>query len=169
MLFSPPTQHALRALIYLAQHEAGVPVHARDIALAETIPSAFLSKILNRLRARGILKSVMGPGGGYTLAKPAQDIRIYDVVATFDDVQEMSRCCLLGLGDCNARATCSLHEQWTRFRDGFSQWISQTSLQDVASPLAPPAPRRHRPTRKIGAREPASRALGSRTGRRRAS
>ena len=169
MLFSPPTQHALRALIYLAHRQADGPVHAHDIAMAEKIPSAFLSKILNRLRTRGILKSVMGPGGGYTLAKPAQDIRIYDVVATFDDIQELSRRCLLGLGDCNAGATCHLHESWTHFRDGISQWISQTSLQDVASPLAPPAARRRRATRKIDARQPASRAPGSRTRRRRAS
>jgi Rrf2 family protein len=167
MLFSPPTQHALRALIYLAQHEAGVPVHARDIARAEKIPRAFLSKILNRLRTRGILKSVMGPSGGYTLAKPARDIRIYDVVATFDDVQEMNRHCLLGLGDCNASMTCGLHAHWTPFRDGFYQWISQTSLADVAAPVTPPAPKRQRP-RKAVARAPISRAVGSRTGRRRA-
>lgn len=169
MLFSPPTQHALRALIYLARHEAGAPVHARDIALAEKIPRAFLSKILNRLRTRGILKSVMGPSGGYTLAMPARDIRIYDIIATFDDVQEMNRHCLLGLGDCNAGTTCGLHAHWTPFRDGFSQWISQTSLQDVAAPIPPPAPRRQRPTRKAVARPPMSRAPGSRTGRRRAS
>ena len=136
MIFSPPTQHALRALIYLANHEGQRPVRAREIAAAETIPSAFLAKILNRLRVRGMLRSVMGPGGGYVLARPAQSISVRDVVAAFDDAQDLDARCLLGIHLCSEKGVCPLHERWNRFRDDFSRSIAALDLQSIAAPIA---------------------------------
>ena len=97
MIFTPPTQHALRALIHLARHGAEGPVHARVIAATEAIPSAFLAKILNRLRGRGFLRSVMGPGGGYVLARPSNEIRVHDIIEALDDSNHLGPRCLLGL------------------------------------------------------------------------
>ena len=135
MIFSPPTQHALRALIFLSNHEGALPVHAREIAETEDIPSAFLAKILNRLRARGFLRSVMGPGGGYVLARPAQAIRVRDIVDAFDGAHSLDSRCILGIGPCGEQGTCPLHEQWEKVRESFSRSIAALTLQEIASPL----------------------------------
>jgi len=139
VIFSPPTQHALRALIFLANHEGARPVQAREIAAAENIPSAFLSKILNRLRARGFLRSIMGPGGGYVLARPAQNLRVRDIVEAFDDAHSLDSRCLLGIGLCGEHGTCPLHDQWEEVRESFSLSIAALSLREIASSLEPPS------------------------------
>src|SRR5262245_6570303 len=133
MILSPPTQHALRALIYLARHGDGALVHSRAIASAEAIPGAFLAKILHRLRGRGLLRSVMGPGGGYALARPARDISVYDIAAAFDDAQELGRTCLLGLAECNDQDACALHTRWKRFRQELSEWMASLTLEEIAT------------------------------------
>lgn len=165
MIFSPPTQHALRALVYLARHGDGVPVHARAIATAEAIPSAFLAKILNRLRARGFLRSAMGPGGGYVLARPAADIRIRDIVEAFDDAHQLQRSCLMGLSECSDDAACALHARWKSFRNDLARWIDALTLEDVALRFAPVAPsQRKRKSQQATGR---SRATGTGAPRRR--
>ncbi len=169
MILSPPTQHALRALIYLARHGDGALVHSRSIASAEAIPGAFLAKILHRLRARGLLRSVMGPGGGYALARSARDITVYDIVAAFDDAQELGRTCLLGLAECSDQDACALHTRWKRFRHDLSQWMISLTLEEIAAqqgwigarsgPAPPrrPAPAPPRAARRRG-RQPAPRS-----------
>ena len=133
MILSPPTQHALRALIYLARHGDGALVHSRAIASSEAIPGAFLAKILHRLCGRGLLRSVMGPGGGYALARPARDISVYDIAAAFDDAQELGRTCLLGFSECSDQDGCALHTRWQRFRQELSQWMTSLTLEEIAT------------------------------------
>src|SRR5262245_18365396 len=88
MILSPPSGHARLALIYTSCRCYAAPVLGRQIAAAEDIPAAFLSKILLRLRAAGILHSTMGPGGGDALARRPADIRIGEIIDVFDDLSE---------------------------------------------------------------------------------
>ena len=154
MIFTPPTQHALRALIHLARHGADGPVHARVIAATEAIPSAFLAKILNRLRGRGFLRSVMGPGGGYLLARPSNEIRVHDIIEALDDSQHRRTSCLLGLSACSDDHACPLHDRWKSIRNDLSQWIGSLTLADIEQRFAPPT--RPRPTHR-GRRSTAAR------------
>ncbi len=135
MFFSPSSQQALRALIHLARHEPGQPVLARDIAAAETIPHPFLSKLMHSLRKRGLVRAIRGPGGGYTLARPAEEIVLTEIVETFDGTRNLASACILGLDECGENNPCALHERWTAFREIFAERISSMTLYDVAHTL----------------------------------
>ena len=91
MVFSPTSQHALRALIYLATHQDAGPSLGRTIAEEEQIPRQFLSKILHSLRNAGLVKSTMGPGGGYELSRPAKKIMVEDVVEAIEGPLRLDR------------------------------------------------------------------------------
>jgi len=73
--------HAIRGLVFLAQ-KAGPrePVMLRDIAEATGAPEAFLSKIFQSLRAAGIVRSHRGVKRGYSLARDAAEISLYQVI-----------------------------------------------------------------------------------------
>jgi Rrf2 family protein len=135
MLFSPPTRHALRALVYIARHRGSAPILAREIAGAGSIPRAFLSKILRRLCAAGVLQSTMGPGGGYALARPAGDIRVGDVIRIFDDLNTLSTQCILRRGACDEQTSCVLHQSWKRFLEEFAEGIAGVTLEEIAAPV----------------------------------
>lgn len=135
MIFSPTSQHALRALIYLATHIEDGPILGRTIAEAEKIPRQFLSKILHSLRNEGLVKSTMGPGGGYQLALPADKITVERVVESIEGPLQLDRTCILGLDRCSDRTPCALHDKWKEFRENLAQSIHQISLEDAAAML----------------------------------
>jgi Rrf2 family protein len=86
MRISAKADYALRAVIELAAGPAGASVSAREIAAAQEIPQNFLENILAELRRAGIVHTHRGPGGGSTLARPAEDISVAEILQGIDGV-----------------------------------------------------------------------------------
>jgi len=77
-------KYGLKALVDLARLGPGETAFINDIALRNNIPKKFLDTILLELRNAGVLRSKKGPGGGYSLSRPASEIRIGHVIRTLD-------------------------------------------------------------------------------------
>lgn len=75
------SEYMLRSLICMAKSRSRLPVRA--IAACEHIPAAFLAKILYQLTWHGLVSSKRGPGGGFALALPPEEIRLKRVLETF--------------------------------------------------------------------------------------
>lgn len=133
MLFSSPSEYALRAALYLARQPEGCLCSAADIAGAEEIPRPFLSKILVALVRANLVRSVKGPGGGYCLARAAARTRVLDVVRAVEDVSNPVRQCVLGFKRCSDERPCPLHPKWKQVREQFMEQIGRASLAQFAS------------------------------------
>src|SRR5206468_11031068 len=81
---SRKTRYALRALYALAGDAARGPVLIADLADREHIPRKFLEAILLELKNAGILRSKKGKGGGYALARPAEQVTMGQVIRIID-------------------------------------------------------------------------------------
>jgi Rrf2 family protein len=86
MNLSKKAEYALRATIHLGiASEIGLhTISAIDLAEANRLPVKFVERILNELREAGIVDAKRGKSGGYFLAKPADQIRIGDIVRLMD-------------------------------------------------------------------------------------
>jgi Rrf2 family protein len=135
MIHSPTCQHALRALIYLAAKNAPGPVLVREIAEAADVPQPTLAKILHSLRGRGLVRSTKGPGGGYQLARPGNQLRVADVIEAVEGRVELDQVCVLGLDTCSDEASCALHDVWKLFRHNYAATLSSMTLYDAAEVL----------------------------------
>ena len=135
MIHSPTCQHALRALIYLADRNAPGPVLIREIAAGAGVPPQSLAKILLGLRNQGLVKATKGPGGGYQLARPGHAMLVAEVIEAVDGRIELSRACVLGLDRCTDEASCALHDVWKQFRENYYATISRMTLRDAAEAL----------------------------------
>lgn len=135
MIHSPTCQHALRALIYLAEKDAPGPVLVREIADAAGVPRQSLAKILHGLRNKGLVRSTKGPGGGYQLARPGSSTYVIDVIEAVDGRVEMEKTCILGLDQCSDHASCALHDVWKLFRENYVTTISRMTLRQAADAL----------------------------------
>ena len=93
MKLSKRGEYGLRAMIDLATWETqnGV-VQIKEIAEREHIPAKFLEQILLTLKNAGLLQSKMGMGGGYHLAKPAEQITLGHIVRVLDGPLAPLRC-----------------------------------------------------------------------------
>ena len=132
MIHSSTCQHALRALIYLAEKNSARPVLVREIAEAAGVPHQSLAKILHSLRNHGLVRSTKGPGGGYRLARPGAEMRVADVIEAVDGHIELRQACVLGLDRCTDLASCALHSVWKTFRENYYSTLSRMTLDDAA-------------------------------------
>lgn len=86
-MFSQTVEYALRAMVQLAADSSGSAT-TKDIAGKAKVPSAYLAKVLQSMRRAGLIHSRRGVGGGVTLAKPAKNISLLDVI---DAVEPLKR------------------------------------------------------------------------------
>jgi Rrf2 family nitric oxide-sensitive transcriptional repressor len=107
-MLSHTAEYALRAIVALAQDAAAVQ-KAHDIARESQVPPEYLSKILNSLVRAGILNAQRGRGGGFSLALPARELSVLDVVNAVDPLQRI-RSCPLKL-KAHAFRLCALHRK----------------------------------------------------------
>jgi Rrf2 family protein len=84
MKLSHASAYALQALADMAGARAGYPVASRHIAQPRGLPERYLLKSLGALVAAGLLRSATGPGGGYRLTRPADQITLLEVVEAID-------------------------------------------------------------------------------------
>ena len=80
MIISQRCKYALKAVLELSARQAREPLKMQEIAEAQQIPTKFLEAILNDLRVDGIVVSRRGNVGGYSLARPPQDITIGEII-----------------------------------------------------------------------------------------
>jgi len=85
------------------------PMVTRDLADATKVPMGYLSKVLQALGRVGLVQSHRGLGGGFLLARPPEEITLYDVVQAVDPIQRI-RTCPLGLQAHGVRL-CPLHRR----------------------------------------------------------
>ncbi|OGR37256.1 MAG: hypothetical protein A2X29_04020 [Elusimicrobia bacterium GWA2_64_40] len=104
--------YAVRCLVYLKDHRDGVCVLG-DISKGTRIPSAFLSKILQKMIKRGLVKSAKGKNGGFALAKDPNRISVYNImqaVCCSDTVMKLV--CSKTKEPCSFLKTCKIHVVW---------------------------------------------------------
>ena len=83
MRVSAKTDYAVRALLELTEAGGG-PIKGEQLSQAQQIPLKFLENILTDLRHAGIVRAQRGAEGGYWLAKPAEDVKLGDVIRAVD-------------------------------------------------------------------------------------
>jgi Rrf2 family iron-sulfur cluster assembly transcriptional regulator len=122
--------YAVRAVLHLAR--AGGRRRARDIAAAMAIPETYLPQILGALIRKGIVASVAGPGGGYTLARPGADISLLEVVeAAEGPVRNMS--CIMRGGPCHREGKpCAVHDSWAQAQEALATSLAAVSYEWLA-------------------------------------
>ena len=76
---------AVNALIDLALRESAGPVALATVAGRLQVSLSYLEQLFARLRQAGLVESTRGPGGGYTLGRPAAEITVADIVAAADE------------------------------------------------------------------------------------
>ena len=130
MYLSRPAEYALRAMTYLARMESPERIRASDLSKAVDVPAPFLSKIMRRLTANGLVDAKKGHHGGFVLAKPPADIRFIDILRAVD-FEPTADHCLFGMKNCDEENQCPLHPKWSILKDQIEQWARAYTLADV--------------------------------------
>jgi len=135
-MLSVTADHALRAVLFLGREHARCPLPAEEIAGAIGAPANYLSKTLNTLAKAGVLASVAGRQGGFSLAVPPYRLTLARIVTVFDQPSPPGRC-LLGDRPCDPVTPCSAHRRWTAISHSYLGALQTTTIADLLGESPP--------------------------------
>ncbi|MFO1012516.1 MAG: Rrf2 family transcriptional regulator [Caulobacteraceae bacterium] len=133
MQLSSKGRYAVMAMTDLAGRTDARPVTLADIAERQEISLAYLEQLFARLRKKGLVASVRGPGGGYRLSRTAGEISVAEVVLAVDEPLKATRCSGLSKGCMKAGARCLTHDLWEETGRQIELFLGSVSLADVAA------------------------------------
>ena len=88
MKLSTKARYAVTAMMDLALHENSNPVTLADISHYQGISLSYLEQLFAKLRKQGLVRGVRGPGGGYRLARPANEISVAEVISAINEDED---------------------------------------------------------------------------------
>lgn len=130
-------EYGLRCMMQLVLHGPETPLTVREIAEKERLTPVYVEKLLVTLRRGGLVKSLRGVNGGYTLAKPARETTAAEVLSVLGRMDLGKGMCSRFTGTakvCVHDANCGIRPVWgllTKFIYGF---LSRLNLEQLAQP-----------------------------------
>jgi len=90
---------------------------------------SYLEQLFTRLRKQQLVRSTRGPGGGYSLCRPASRIAVAEIVSAVDEIVDTTRCS--GANNCHDGQQCLAHELWDDLSQQIYSFLNEISLQDL--------------------------------------
>ena len=124
-------EYGLRGLLFLAKQPAERVSLVSEISKDQNIPETFLAKIFQRLSKAGLLRSIRGAKGGFSLGKPANEITMREIIEALEGPIALNRC-LLKEGECAEEKSCPMHLVWEEVQRRFVEILDRTTMEDLA-------------------------------------
>lgn len=134
MKLSPLEEYGLRCLIQLAQRPQDHPVTIRQISEGEGLSTAYVGKLMFLLQKASLVQSTRGVQGGYLLAKPAAELKLYDIFQALDP-GSLDDVCEKFTGNessCVHTGACAIKHVWHGLSEHLNTYLKTVSLQDLA-------------------------------------
>ena len=128
------TDYGIVLLTHMAVHTER-QWNAPDLAGETRLPLPMVSKILKLLAREGLLASHRGVKGGYSLAKPAEETSMAEIVAALEGPIAITECIVEG--DCSHEADCSVRGNWQRINEAVRGALEGITLAEMARPKMP--------------------------------
>lgn len=124
--------YAMRMMIELGQMDPGDCLSARNLSRKTAVPKAFLHKITAELARAELVRTFAGAQGGLALAKPAQEISLFQVI----EAVEGSFClntCLIQPRECPRDVICPGHGLWGRVQNTLVKELKAISIAELSA------------------------------------
>ena len=132
MRLSSMADYAVVTMSAAARHCGGARVSAAQLALETGLPAPTVQKLVSRLTAAGLLRSIRGVGGGLQLARPAAAISLADIVEAVEGPIALTACVEQGRHDCALEQSCSVRPHWPLVNEALRGALAQVPLSRLA-------------------------------------
>jgi Rrf2 family transcriptional regulator, iron-sulfur cluster assembly transcription factor len=134
MIFSSAAEYAIRGVAELAARGGSSRVLLDDLVAGTGLPRDFMAKVFQKLVHGRVLASAKGRGGGFSLARPAHEITLVQIVEAVEGPQAYDRC-VVGLERCNDQMPCAQHDLYKPIRQRIKDYLNTTTAADLAASL----------------------------------
>jgi len=129
MRLSTKGRYAVTAMLDLALHSGKGPVTLADISVDQGISLSYLEQLFAALRGKQLVRGVRGPGGGYYLGRPSDEISIADIICAVDEWVEFTH--YNGREDDRGGNRYLTHTLWDQLSDEVFSFLDAISLADL--------------------------------------
>ena len=133
MKMSTKGRYAVMAMIDIGENSAGKPVSLAEIAERQDISQEYQEQLFGKLRRAGLVASARGPGGGYVLARAADEIAMADVIQAVDEELKVTRCSGDAVDGCVKGQRCGAHDLWSSMGRQLMHFLESVTLEDVVA------------------------------------
>jgi len=120
---------AVTAMVDLGMRHGTGPVTLAEISGRQKISLSYLEQLFGKLRRRGIVDSVRGPGGGYCLAREAAQLTVADIILAVDEPIDATQCA--GKENCKDEEKCLTHDLWANLNERIFDYLGSVTLRQL--------------------------------------
>ena len=132
MKISTKIRYGTRAMLELASHYGEGPIELKEIAKQENISLKYLEQVIIPLRSAGVVKSVRGSKGGYSLAKSPSEICLNDVVEVLEGPINLIEC-LRDPKACQRSSFCVTRDIWKEVSEAIYRIFHSVTLEEMVN------------------------------------
>jgi Rrf2 family transcriptional regulator, iron-sulfur cluster assembly transcription factor len=120
---------AVTAMMDLALRGDDGPVALAGVAERQSISLSYLEQLFGKLRRYKLVDSVRGPGGGYCIAKPLNQLTVADIIRAVDEQLDATQCG--GQENCLDEHRCMTHELWSTLNAKMFDYLASVTLAEL--------------------------------------
>lgn len=122
-------RYAVTAMIDIALNQSNGPITLSLISERQGISLSYLEQLFAKLKKADLVSSARGPGGGYRLSRPAEEISISQIIHAVDEIIDARKCA--GKANCHGGEQCLSHELWSDLSVLIDSFLKDISLQSL--------------------------------------
>ena len=130
MKLSTKARYAIIAMSDIVLYGNQSPVSLSEINTRQGISLSYLEQLFAKLKSSGLVKSIRGPGGGYSLNKNPSDINLMDIITAVDERIDQTQCG--GAMNCHKDKPCLTHFIWLELNEKISEYMRTITLGDIS-------------------------------------
>ena len=120
---------AVTAMMDLAMRGEDGPVALASISERQRISLSYLEQLFGKLRRHKLVDSVRGPGGGYCIARPFDQVAVADIIRAVDEQLDATQCG--GRENCHDEHRCMTHDLWSTLNAKMFDYLASVTLADL--------------------------------------
>ena len=122
---------AVTAMIDLALRGEDGPVALASISERQKISLSYLEQLFGKLRRYALVDSVRGPGGGYCIARPLDQLTVADIIRAVDEQLDATQCG--GRENCHDEHRCMTHDLWSTLNSKMYDYLASVTLAELVN------------------------------------
>lgn len=124
------TDYALRLMLNLAKHYGKESMSSRVLAEEEEVSYQLTCKLMQKLHSAKLVKSQMGPKGGFFLSKDPSEITLAAIVEVIQGPVSVNRC-LLEMDVCSRLSNCPISSKLTELQKYIESFFNDVTLNQL--------------------------------------
>ena len=129
--------YAVLLVVHIAVDRSRGVHSARDLSQHTRVPLPTASKILKALGHAGLLTSSRGVGGGFRLAKPAEEISVGSVISALEGPLALTECQNPEAGACDIESSCPVRAPWERVNRAIRETLGAFTIAEIVAGQLP--------------------------------